>query len=124
MDDSHKLNVINSYMVNVTMRLRRVFRGKFIAGLKRLHRRQKLGCAGPAALPREPKQFARLLGRLRRRDWVVYAKPPSADRGKSCTISAATRIVSPSPIIACWPLMGNESPSVGAITPMATSHAL
>ena len=55
--------------------LRRVFRGKFIAGLKRLYRRKKLGYAGPAAVFSEPKQFARLVGRLRRQDWVVYAKP-------------------------------------------------
>jgi hypothetical protein len=55
--------------------LKRVFRGKFIDGLKRLHRRKKLGCAGPAAVFSEPKQFAKLLGRLRRQDWVVYAKP-------------------------------------------------
>jgi len=55
--------------------LRRVFRGKFIAGLKRLYRRKKLGHAGPAAVFSEPKQFARLVGRLRRQHWVVYAKP-------------------------------------------------
>jgi hypothetical protein len=55
--------------------LRRLFRGKFIAGLKRLYRRKKLGHAGPAAVFSEPKQFAKLVGRLRRQDWVVYVKP-------------------------------------------------
>jgi hypothetical protein len=55
--------------------LRRVFRGKFIDGLKRLYHRKKLGCSGPAAVFSERKQFAKLLGRLRRQDWVVYAKP-------------------------------------------------
>jgi hypothetical protein len=55
--------------------LRRVFRGKFIDGLKRLHRQKKLGHAAPAAVFSERKQFAKLLGRLRRRHWVVYAKP-------------------------------------------------
>ncbi len=55
--------------------LRRVFRGKFIDGLKHLYRRKKLGHAGPAAVFSEPKQFAKLLGRLRRQHWVVYAKP-------------------------------------------------
>jgi hypothetical protein len=54
--------------------LRRVFRGKFIDGLKRLYRRKKLGRSGLAAVFSEPKQFAKLLGRLRRQDWVVYAK--------------------------------------------------
>lgn len=55
--------------------LKRVFRGKFIDGLKCLYRRKKLGHAGPAAVFSERKQFAKLLGRLRRQDWIVYAKP-------------------------------------------------
>jgi hypothetical protein len=55
--------------------LSRVFRGKFLAGLKRLYRRKKLPCAGPAAALAEPQQFAKLLRRLHRHDWVVYAKP-------------------------------------------------
>jgi hypothetical protein len=54
--------------------LKRVFRGKFIDGLKHLYRRKKLGCGGPAAVFSERKQFAKLLGRLRRQDWNVYAK--------------------------------------------------
>jgi hypothetical protein len=52
-----------------------VFRGKFLAGLKRLHRRKKLQCAGPAAALADHQQFAKLLRRLHRHDWVVYAKP-------------------------------------------------
>src|SRR6516165_6040501 len=55
--------------------LSRVFRGKFLAGLKRLHRRKKLQCAGPAGALADPRQFAKLLRRLHRHDWVVYAKP-------------------------------------------------
>ncbi len=55
--------------------LSRVFRGKFCAGLKRLYRRTQLRCAGSAAALSEPKQFRRLLRRLHRQDWVVYAKP-------------------------------------------------
>jgi predicted RNA-binding Zn-ribbon protein involved in translation (DUF1610 family) len=55
--------------------LKRVFRRKFIDGLKRLYRRKRLGHAGPAAVFSEPKQFAKLVGRLRRQDWVVYVKP-------------------------------------------------
>jgi hypothetical protein len=55
--------------------LSRVFRGKFLAGLKRLHRRKKLQCAGPAAVLADRLQFAKLLRRLHRHDWVVYAKP-------------------------------------------------
>src|SRR5262250_1190752 len=55
--------------------LSRVFRGKFLAGLKRLQRSKKLQSAGPAAALADPRQFAELLRRLHRHDWVVYAKP-------------------------------------------------
>jgi len=55
--------------------LSRVFCGKFCAGLKRLHHRQRLRCAGPAVALADAKQFRRLLRRLHRQDWVVYAKP-------------------------------------------------
>jgi hypothetical protein len=55
--------------------LGKVFRGKFLDGLKRLYRSHRLRCAGPAAVLSEPSQFARLLRRQHREDWVVYAKP-------------------------------------------------
>ena len=55
--------------------LSRVFRGKFLAGLKRLYRRNKLQCAGPAATLADPRQFSQFIRCLHRHDWVVYAKP-------------------------------------------------
>jgi hypothetical protein len=55
--------------------LSRVFRGKFIAGLKRLYRRKQLRCARSCAALAEEKPFRELLRRLHRQDWVVYAKP-------------------------------------------------
>ena len=55
--------------------LSRVFRGKFLAGLKRLHRRKKFQCAGPAAALADSRQFSQFIRRLHRHDWVVYAKP-------------------------------------------------
>ena len=55
--------------------LSRVFRGKFLAGLKRLYRRKKLQCMGPAAALADRQQFTKLLRQLHRHDWVVYAKP-------------------------------------------------
>jgi hypothetical protein len=55
--------------------LSRVFRGKFLAGLKRLYRGKKLRCAGPAAALADSAQFTQLIRRLHRHDWVVYAKP-------------------------------------------------
>lgn len=47
--------------------LSRVFRGKFLAGLKRLHRRNGLQGTGPAAAVADDNQFAKLLRRLDRR---------------------------------------------------------
>ena len=55
--------------------LSRAFRGKFLAGLKRLYRNKKLRCTGPSATLADPQQFAQLIRRLLRQDWVVYAKP-------------------------------------------------
>jgi len=55
--------------------LSRVFRGKFLAGLKRLYRNKELDCAGPSATLADPQQFAQLLRRLHRQDCIVYAKP-------------------------------------------------
>jgi len=54
--------------------LSRVFPGKFLARLKRLHRRNQLCCSGPAAALAHPQQFAKLMRRLHRHHWVVYAK--------------------------------------------------
>jgi hypothetical protein len=55
--------------------LARVFRGKFLDGLEGLYRRQNICQAGPARLLSSAKQFEWLLYRLRRKKWVVYAKP-------------------------------------------------
>jgi hypothetical protein len=54
--------------------LRRVFRGKFLAGLRRLYRKGQLRCEGPAAEYKDGNKFSRLLGPLYRERWVVYAK--------------------------------------------------
>jgi hypothetical protein len=54
--------------------LGRVFRGKFVSGLKRLYRQKRLCFAGQPDIER-PKQFASFLRILFRQDWVVYAKP-------------------------------------------------
>jgi len=56
--------------------LSRVFRGKFVAGLKRLFRQKKLGFHGNLRPLAEPKLFGSFLRLLFRNDWVVYAKRP------------------------------------------------
>jgi hypothetical protein len=73
-DHSHWVHPRYPFFLPVKV-LSRVFRGKFLAGLKTLYRRKKLRCGGPAAGLAAPKQFAKLLRRLHRQDWVVYAKP-------------------------------------------------
>jgi hypothetical protein len=56
--------------------LSRVFRGKFIAGLKRAFREDQLHFHGNLALLAQPKTFAASLRPLFRKDWVVYSKRP------------------------------------------------
>jgi Putative transposase/Transposase zinc-binding domain len=55
--------------------LSRVFRGKFIAGLKRAFRKKRIHFPGAMAVLDEPSRFAAFLRKLFRQDWVVYAKP-------------------------------------------------
>ena len=56
--------------------LSRVFRGKFVAGLRELHAAGKLGFHGGLAGLAAPAAFAAMLRGLFRSDWVVYAKRP------------------------------------------------
>jgi len=56
--------------------LRRVFRGKFVAGLKSAFQRGQLYFAGDLASMAQPNLFAAWLRPLFRKDWVVYSKPP------------------------------------------------
>lgn len=56
--------------------LSRVFRGKFIAGLRRSFQRNKLVFHGDCLPLAQEKAFAAFLRTLFRQDWVVYAKPP------------------------------------------------
>jgi hypothetical protein len=56
--------------------LRRVFRGKFVAGLKSAFQQGQLHLSGDLALLAQPKFFASWLRPLFRKDWIVYSKPP------------------------------------------------
>jgi hypothetical protein len=56
--------------------LRRVFRGKFVAGLQRAFQEGQLHFHGEMSPLAHPKTFAAWLRPLFRKDWVVYAKPP------------------------------------------------
>ena len=56
--------------------LSRVFRGKFVAALKRAFQDGQLSFHGDLQPFAQPKNFAAWLRPLFRKDWVVYAKPP------------------------------------------------
>src|SRR5437762_6775509 len=56
--------------------LRRVFRGKFVAGLKAAFQHGQLHFSSDLALLAQPKIFASWLRPLFRKDWIVYSKPP------------------------------------------------
>ena len=56
--------------------LRRVFRGKFVAGLRSAFQHGQLYFSGNRSLLAQPEIFAAWLRLLFRKDWVVYSKPP------------------------------------------------
>ena len=56
--------------------LSRVFRGKFVAGLRQLHATGRLEFHGGLAPLQSPPAFAAMLRSLFRSDWVVYSKRP------------------------------------------------
>jgi len=56
--------------------LGRVFRGKFIAGLRRAYSRGLLGFHGQLRFLAHPKAFSSWIRQLFRGDWVVYCKRP------------------------------------------------
>src|SRR5712664_1746554 len=56
--------------------LSRVFRGKFVAALKRAFEHGQLSFHGDLRLLAQPKTFCSWLRPLFRKDWVVYAKRP------------------------------------------------
>ncbi len=56
--------------------LGRVFRGKFVAGLRELHAAGKLGFHGGLVPLQAPPAFAAMLRPLFRSDWAVYSKRP------------------------------------------------
>jgi len=65
----------NTFFLPVKV-LSRVFRGKFVAGLKRAFRKGELLFPGCLKALEGEKAFPAFLRKLFRQDWVVYAKPP------------------------------------------------
>jgi hypothetical protein len=74
-DHSHWITSRSNFFLPVKV-LSRVFRGKFVAGLRCAFHRDQLRFYGECLPLTEEKNFAAFLRTLFRQDWVVYAKPP------------------------------------------------
>src|SRR5215472_6934127 len=74
-DGSRWIATRPGYLLPVKV-LARLFRGKFLAGVKEAYDAGQLSLAGSVADLAEPEAFRRWLDALYRQDWVVYAKPP------------------------------------------------
>ena len=99
--------------------LRRVFRGKFVAGLKSAFQRGQLHLSGNLAFLAEPKIFASWLRPLFRKDWIVYSKPPFGGPEYVLHYPAVTPTAWPSLTTDLFPSRAAKSPFVGA-TPLTT----
>lgn len=74
-DHSRWIHSRQSFFLPVRV-LSRVFRGKFVAGLKRCFRNNQLQFFGTCQPLSDAQAFNAFLRTLFRKDWVVYAKPP------------------------------------------------
>jgi hypothetical protein len=75
LDHTHWIKSRSRFFLSIKV-LRRVFRGKFVAGLKQAFQSGRLSFRGNLAALAQPKTFAAWLRSLFRKDWVVYAKRP------------------------------------------------
>jgi hypothetical protein len=75
LDHTHWIKSRSRFFLSIKV-LRRVFRGKFVAGLKLAFQSGRLSFRGNLAALAQRKNFAAWLRSLFRKDWVVYAKPP------------------------------------------------
>jgi hypothetical protein len=69
--------------------LSRVYRGKYLAGLRQAYTAGQLTCHGDLAGLAEPAAWAAWLGEQYAPEWVVYAKPPFA--GPECVLKYLAR---------------------------------
>src|ERR1700681_1117362 len=75
LDHTHWIKSRSRFFLSIKV-LRRVFRGKFVAGLQQAFQSGRLSFRGNLAALAQRKTFAAWLRSLFRKDWVVYAKPP------------------------------------------------
>src|SRR5271166_4077788 len=75
LDHTHWIPARYSFFLPIKV-LSRVFRGKFVAALKRASSEGELRFYGDLKRLAQPKIFSSWLRQLFRHDWVVYCKPP------------------------------------------------
>jgi hypothetical protein len=75
LDHTHWIKSRSRFFLSIKV-LRRVFRGKFVAGLRQAFQEGQLNFHGNLAPLAQRKTFAAWLRLLFRKDWVVYSKPP------------------------------------------------
>ena len=74
-DGSRWIAARKGYFLPVKV-LSKLFRGKFLAGLKEAYEAGRLDLTGSVAELADPQRFRQLLEGLYQQAWVVYAKPP------------------------------------------------
>jgi hypothetical protein len=75
LDHTHWIKSRSRFFLSIKV-LRRVFRGKFVAGLRQAFHNSQLHFPGTLAPLAQSKIFAAWLRLLFRKDWVLYAKRP------------------------------------------------
>jgi hypothetical protein len=75
LDHTHWIKSRSRFFLSIKV-LRRVFRGKFVAGLRQAFQEGQRNFHGNLAPLAQRKTFAAWLRLLFRKDWVVYSKPP------------------------------------------------
>src|SRR5499433_3186472 len=75
LDHRHWIKSRSRFFLSIKV-LRRVFRGKFVAGLKQAFHSGRLSFRGNLAALAQRRTFAAWLRSLFRKNWVVYLKPP------------------------------------------------
>lgn len=74
-DSERFVRAKNGYLFPVRA-LSRVFRGKFIASIKKMFADGDLILPGKIAYLKTPQEFSNLINQLWQKDWVVYSKAP------------------------------------------------
>ncbi|MGA8869533.1 MAG: IS91 family transposase [Candidatus Acidiferrales bacterium] len=75
LDHTHWVPSRDRFFLSIHV-LRRIFRGKFVAGLRQAFQEGQLNFQGDFTCLAQPKIFAAWLRPLYRKDWIVYLKPP------------------------------------------------